>query len=232
MSQPHMPPPQYPPYHVQTQPPRKPGMGKKLLIGGAAGFGGLVLIGAIASAFGAGETGTGSAAGTTTEPAVPSEPTAPTASATAGQAAAKPPAAKPSKAAPKPASGIGKPYRDGKFQFTVTKVKPGVREVGDDILGKKAQGQYVVISLTVENIGDKPQSLMGDAQKLYDDQGREFSADTEAGIYADAKSFIEEINPGNTVRGVLLFDLPKGAKPARLELHDSIFSGGVEVALK
>jgi len=40
-------------------------------------------------------------------------------------------------------------------------------------------------------------------------------------------------NPGNTVRAVILFDLPKGdrAVKAELELHDSAFSGGVTVSL-
>jgi hypothetical protein len=33
------------------------------------------------------------------------------------------------------------------------------------------------------------------------------------------------------VTGTLVFDVPKGTKPSKLELHDSPFSGGVEVQL-
>ena len=147
-------------------------------------------------------------------------------------APAKPPVSGPGKA-PAAGPGIGDKVRDGKFEFMVTKVKPGVATVGDSMLGKKAQGQFVLVSITVANIGDEPQTLVGDAQKLFDTQGRKFSVDTEAAVYlADSNSIFEEINPGNSVKGTLLFDIPDGVKPARLELHDSPFSGGVDVGLR
>lgn len=142
------------------------------------------------------------------------------------------PASKPAeKAAAAP--GIGAPVRDGKFQFTVTKVKGGVKQVGDQYLNEKAQGQFVMVSVTVENIGDEPRTFDSSSQRLFDAAGKEYSADGEAGIYLDeSNSFLNEINPGNTVKGVLVFDVPKsGFKPGKLELHDSAFSGGVEVAL-
>jgi len=47
----------------------------------------------------------------------------------------------------------------------------------------------------------------------------------------DSQSFLEEINPGNTVKGVVVFDVPKKFEAAKAELHDSMFSGGVEIAL-
>ena len=40
-----------------------------------------------------------------------------------------------------------------------------------------------------------------------------------------------EIDPGNQVSGVIVFDLPEGTSIDRLELYDSLFSGGVEVRL-
>ncbi len=50
------------------------------------------------------------------------------------------------------------PVRDGKFEFVVTGVQPGLAEVGDNpYLTKKAQGQFVIVTVTVKNIGDKPQ---------------------------------------------------------------------------
>ncbi|WP_019815003.1 DUF4352 domain-containing protein [Saccharomonospora saliphila] len=129
--------------------------------------------------------------------------------------------------------GLNTPARDGKFEFTVSEVDCGHAEVGDEFLGKQAQGQFCLVSMTVENIGDEPQSLFGDNQKLFDSDGREFSADTEAGVYVgqENQTLFEEINPGNTLEGVVVFDIPEDATPATLELHDSAFSGGVEVTL-
>lgn len=128
--------------------------------------------------------------------------------------------------------GIGDEVRDGKFAFTVTKVETGVKSVGDQYLGEKAQGQFVLVHLKVENIGKKPQTFWGSNQTLTDTQGRQFDADDEAAIYLDeSNALMEDVNPGNTVKGVVVFDVPKGAKLKTLELHDSAFSGGVTVSL-
>ncbi|WP_241249808.1 DUF4352 domain-containing protein [Rhodococcus sp. X156] len=121
--------------------------------------------------------------------------------------------------------------RDGKFEFVVTTVQPGKASVGSGYLKATAQGQFVVVKLTVRNIGDRQQMFAGSAQKMTDQQGRELSTDTMAGIYLDSDNFLAEINPGNSVQGTLVFDIPKDAVPTTLELHDSVFSGGVTVRL-
>ena len=154
----------------------------------------------------------------TQAPAAPAQP----------PAHAQPPA--PAEPAAAAAAGIGTAVRDGKFEFTVTAIDPGVASVGSDAFGQKAQGQFVLVHLTIQNIGDKAQYFDGSSQKAFDAQGREFSADTGAAIYLkDANSFLNEINPGNTVTGTVVFDMPPGATIAKLELHDSPFSGGVNV---
>jgi hypothetical protein len=40
-----------------------------------------------------------------------------------------------------------------------------------------------------------------------------------------------EISPGNSLKGILVYDMPKGAKAAQIEPHDSMLSGGVTVTL-
>ncbi len=130
------------------------------------------------------------------------------------------------------AAKVGQKVRDGQFEFTVTKVQKGVESVGDEYLNEKAQGQYVLVSVTVSNIGDTAQLLADSSQKVRDAKGREFSSATGAAIYLkDNKVFLNEINPGNAVKGTLVFDMPKGTEPASIELHDSPFSDGVVVQL-
>jgi hypothetical protein len=129
-------------------------------------------------------------------------------------------------------AGIGDPVKDGKFTFTVTKVTPGPHTIGDADLGKTAQGKYLFVYVTVANHGSEAQTFSGDEQKLLSG-GREYSADTEAAVYLpDAESLWTDINPGNTVKGIIIFDVPKSATPTAIVLHDSFFSGGVKVALK
>jgi hypothetical protein len=128
--------------------------------------------------------------------------------------------------------GIGDAVRDGKFEFTVTKVQPGVQRVGGQY-GEEAQGQFVLVHVTVENIGDRSQLFDGEAQKLFDKSDREFSADTLAAVYLEeSKSLYNEINPGNKVEGIVVFDIPKDVEPTKIELHDSVFSDGVTVDLE
>lgn len=129
------------------------------------------------------------------------------------------------------AAGIGTAVRDGKFEFTVTSVQSGGTNIGGEF-GKDAQGKFIQIHLTVRNIGDQSQLFEGSDQKLFDAQNREFSADTEAAFsLPESQSFINDINPGNTVKGIVVFDVPKDITPAKIELHDSFLSGGVTVNL-
>ncbi|GIH72620.1 DUF4352 domain-containing protein [Sphaerimonospora thailandensis] len=163
-----------------------------------------------------------------------------TTTATSNGTSAKPADKAADKAADKPKQadkpktpGIGDLVKDGKFAFKVTKVEKGLSQVGEGFMVSKAQGQYVLVHLNVKNIGDKAQMFTGSAQKLIDTQGRQFDADSGAAIgMKDSNAFLNNINPGNTVNGIVLFDVPKDFKIKSIELHDSFFSGGVTVTLR
>jgi hypothetical protein len=140
--------------------------------------------------------------------------------------------ADPSPAAPA-AAGIGTEVRDGKFAFVVTDVETGVQKLGREPFVSTPQGSYVLVRLRVTNVGDEAQMFSGSSQKLRDAQGREFEADSGAAVLSvpDSESFLNTINPGNSVDGTLVFDVPKGLAPTAIELHDSPFSGGATVTL-
>lgn len=198
------------------------------------GLGALLLVGTVGSALGGG--GDTPSAGTSepTGAASSSPAAAPAASSPAASTAPAAPAAKP---APKPAEkkvpGIGTKVRDGKFEFVVTKVQDGGTQVGSDGFGEKAQGRFMFVRLTITNIGDQPQTMFTDNQTVVDAQGRKFTPNSMAGIHLeDNDVWISEINPGNSVKGTLVYDMPKGSKPASIQLHDSMFSGGVTVSLR
>jgi hypothetical protein len=128
---------------------------------------------------------------------------------------------------------FGTKVRDGKFEFTVTGMKCGIKTIGDKYVNTKAQGEFCRIAVTVENIGDEAQAMFASNQTAYDAKGRKFESDSTAGLYDNKASLLfEDINPGNTAKGNLYFDMPKGVKPVSVELHDSMLSGGVQVALK
>ena len=129
--------------------------------------------------------------------------------------------------------GIGQPAADGKFSFVVSGIDCSLTEIGNDTFGTKAQGQFCVVSVAVTNVGDEAQSFFGDNASLFNADGQEFSADSEAAMYLeDSSSLYEEINPGNTLNSKVVFDVPAGTAPTSIELHDSAFSGGVTVSLQ
>lgn len=131
--------------------------------------------------------------------------------------------------------GIGQPAKDGKFEFTVSGIECGKASVGtNQYLTKQAQGQFCLLSIAVTNTGDEAQTFDSSNVFLFDASNAKFSADSGASLYAnpEGSTFLTQINPGNSVNGVVVFDLPKDKTPTTAELHDSLFSGGVKVNLQ
>jgi len=130
---------------------------------------------------------------------------------------------------------LGSSVRDGNFEFTVSNFQCGVPSVGEtEFLTKDAQGQYCLVEVEVENIGNEPQYFFSSEQYVYNAAGQKYSADDTATTYANSDSslWINEINPGNSVKGVIAFDLPEGTTPETMELHDSFLSEGAVVSLQ
>jgi hypothetical protein len=131
--------------------------------------------------------------------------------------------------------GIGDPAADGKFTFTVSKVKCGVDEVGSEFLSEKAQGQFCLVTMNVENTGDEAQTFDAGSQKGLTNTGAEVEADGTASLYAndDADTFLANINPGNSIKNVVVvYDIAPDQTLDAVILFDSFFSGGVTVSLK
>ncbi|HEY6117069.1 MAG TPA: DUF4352 domain-containing protein [Candidatus Dormibacteraeota bacterium] len=128
---------------------------------------------------------------------------------------------------------MGKPAKDGKFEFTVTKMKCGVDSVGPDGFGQKAQGEFCLVSVNVKNVGTTAE-LFNDSSQQATAGANTYSVDSGAGVYANEESstFLQDINPGNTVKGDLVFDVPKGTKLESVVLHESMFTAGIKVPLK
>lgn len=131
--------------------------------------------------------------------------------------------------------GIGDPARDGKFEFVVSNVECGVDEVGSEFLNETAQGQFCLVTMSVTNIGDEAQFFDAGSQKGITNTGATVDASSTASLYANEEggSFLEEINPGNSVKDVVVvYDIAPDQSLEAVELYDSLFSGGVTVSLK
>lgn len=129
------------------------------------------------------------------------------------------------------AANIGEAVTTGSFEVTVTGVEDGVTFVGPEGFGEEPQGQYVIVSITVSNTGDSAETFWDSEQKLVDDQGREHSSSSDSYLLDEGTTWLEEINPGNTFQGALLFDIPADAVPTTLKVRGGFFGGATEVSL-
>ena len=132
------------------------------------------------------------------------------------------------------AYGLGDAVPTGDWEITVSNVESGVSQVGDQYLNSTAQGQYILVDVEVKNTGTEPTYFFEDDVKLLDDAGNTYATDSEASLYTTESGdvfLLEEINPGNTASGVLVFDVPADASPNVLEFQGGIFDTPAEVAL-
>ena len=94
-------------------------------------------------------------------------------------------------------AGLGEEVRDGKFAFVVTAIdNPGNVYDPEGLLADEAVGTWLLVRMTVTNIGDRQWSFSsGDQRLLWDD--KTFSAE---GFAWNGTSF-ENLNPGLTFGG-------------------------------
>lgn len=132
-------------------------------------------------------------------------------------------------------AGIGGTVTDGNLAFTVTRVETA-QTLGEGFMATEAQGKFVLVTLTVQNIGREAATFnAGPSQVAYDADGREYSTSADAimsGNPSDMSSFLQQINPGATVEGRLVYDVPEDVKLVKVHLQGGTFTPGVEVSLK
>ncbi len=123
-----------------------------------------------------------------------------------------------------PAIGdAGGPVQDGRLNFAVTNTKCAKP-------GKAAPARTCRVALKVTNVGPEARVLYPAQQLLLD---REETPHGAVGLLDKEGAQIKPISigPGESFTGTLLFELPKDAEPAELELHDSALSTGVRLVL-
>lgn len=134
------------------------------------------------------------------------------------------------------AFGIGDAASAGDFEFVVEGIETGRESIGNGFLNEEAQGQYLLVEISVTNTGNEEATFYGGDQVVVDTEGREHSADSGAWMYLDDEEgfFITDINPGNSTAGTLVFDIPTDATPASILLSDGLWfsSNEVEVSLR
>ncbi|WP_255355838.1 DUF4352 domain-containing protein [Frankia sp. CpI1-P] len=123
------------------------------------------------------------------------------------------------------------PATDGRLEFVVAGVDCSKTRLGDGILALRADGRFCLARVTVRNTGDTSAALDNTTELLWDDHGDRHEANFLARFKLD-ENLWDSINPGETKRGTLVFDVPRDAQPQELELHESSQSAGAHIPVR
>ena len=128
------------------------------------------------------------------------------------------------------AAGVSEEVRDGDFAFVVKGVRTA-DVIGDPKfpeLTKTAEGEYVIVALTVTNVSADPHSFFASFITLSDGT-TVFASDDEAWLYLG--DTVADVGPGRSIETEVVFDVPRGTNLESIWLRGGPLSEGVAVAV-
>lgn len=104
-------------------------------------------------------------------------------------------------------------------------------KVGTEALSEEADGKFVIVILTMENIGDESLDITSRNLRLVDSEKREFESDIEAATYLEQDPRIDvepitfdQLQPGLEVERAVIFDVAPGESYAFKANPEGLFS--------
>lgn len=121
-------------------------------------------------------------------------------------------------------------------QYTVKKAKTAAKIGDPSLFGARANGKFVVVTLTIENMKNETKTFMQDATKFIAPTGASYSPDTDGTTAAMGNNrqplFLEDMQPQLPKSGVIVYDVPPSAlKGGLLEVSDLFGEGSAYINL-
>lgn len=107
---------------------------------------------------------------------------------------------------------VGDRVEVGDFAYTVQNVWK-INEINTSSQIKKADGVFLTLDVSIENIANETKTLFGLGLVLVDEKGRTFQNSFN-------NFFLNQMQPGLPKRGIVAFDIPLNIKP-RLEVSSN-----------
>lgn len=106
------------------------------------------------------------------------------------------------------------------------------KTIGMSGMEDTAQGEYVVVYITATNESGEPVTIDGDGFTLIGVDGTQYGVSSDWPITDDPQIIYEDVNPGNSVSGYILFDVPEGTELASMQYEEFLsLDGPTEIAL-
>lgn len=107
--------------------------------------------------------------------------------------------------------------------WVVTSAQPTTQITDQFGVQPPKQGNFVIVDFNFTNNGNEAKTLSSNTLALYDSSNRKFSPDTDTFGYIpnDKNIFLNQVNPGVTKNGEVIFSVAPGASGFKLELSDT-----------
>jgi hypothetical protein len=118
-------------------------------------------------------------------------------------------------------------------QYTVTGVSTQGNIGGQ--FGENADGEFVVVDLTIENKKDETKTFLDSAATFHAGDGTSYQGSNAAIYLGDDSLFLREMQPDLPTKGKLVFDLPPAKIAGGVLVVEDLFGGGearIDLGLK
>jgi len=135
---------------------------------------------------------------------------------------------------------IGETVTSGNFAFRVNSVNCGETTISWVYGGviryySTALGKFCRLNMTVQNIGDYKDSISIWDQYLYNSKGQQWSYDSgatsNAAKYLYGSPLVESMNPGISITGDIIYDVPSDQSPATVVIDGGLFGSTKTIRL-
>jgi hypothetical protein len=139
------------------------------------------------------------------------------------------------KSTSEPIAQVGDSVTDKDLGFVVVDITT-TKTLGNSFTKKDAQGTFQVITLKITNEGKETKTIDSSMFQLTDSEGRTFDRSVEGQSAkgfgeGNVDLFLQQVQPGLSVTGDIVFDIPDSAAGLQLIVKGSIFSSGKKIDL-
>ncbi len=119
------------------------------------------------------------------------------------------------------AVAIGEPVKAGKVEWTVVTAREATSLKSS--FGGKKEGNFVIVDFNFTNGNKEAVTLDSESFRLIDSEGREFEVDTDTYEYVEPGKdiFLDQVNPGVSKEGEVIFTVAPDASGFILQAGDT-----------
>lgn len=109
--------------------------------------------------------------------------------------------------------GIGEVVKVGKVDYLINSVEV-TKQIGGEYVNTTAKDTFLIIDISITNNEKEALNVADSFFKLFNGEN-EYSSDSTGAIYLNDNSIIfKELNPGVTLQGKIVFDVPEAVATA------------------